>query len=123
MEIETPVPPAAAIPAPIAAPVAAAPITPMPEQPMALQSGGGEGNFVDILKSLNWIEVGFGILGVTALLWTIHYYKYNLQVAKKTTTDLQNQLDQLTIKIADVQSVQKAMENKKSRNWGGPGYR
>lgn len=99
-------PPVAAAPTPTPAPapsvVMAAPVAPM---------DGGSENFVDILKSFNWIEIGFGILGVTALLYTIHYYKSNIELAKTKRSEAQNQIDELTMKIADIQSVLESKKN------------
>jgi len=105
-----------------APPVAAAPVAAAPVQvqappvaaaaPVAPMAGGGDSeNFVDILKSFNWIEIGFGILGVTALLYTIHYYKSNIELAKTKRSESQNQIDELTMKIADIQSVLESKKN------------
>ena len=93
--------PAAAAPA--AAP--AAPAAPTAYNPPPLDGGSGGNGVMDILKRLNWLEVGFGVLGSAALFYTIYYYKYNINITKTFQTDFQNKLDDLTIKLSDVQSV------------------
>jgi hypothetical protein len=57
------------------------------------------------LRSLNWIEIGFGILGATALYYAIYYYRYNINQSKAFALSVQNRLDELDIKLADVNSV------------------
>lgn len=96
----TPVNPApASAPAPAPAPAPAA--TPAP---MATPSTGG-GKLADIFKRGNMIELGFGILGAAALYFTIYYYRYSMTVSKGISADLQNKLDDLEIKVGDLQSA------------------
>jgi hypothetical protein len=63
-----------------------------------------------IIKSLNWIEVTFGILGAAALYYTIYYYKYNMTNGDKARKDMQNRIDALEIKLAEL----KEEENKET---------
>ena len=86
-------------------PVAQAPVVQMaaPEP-----DNSGNGSVMDAIKSLNWIEVGFGILGTAALFYAIYYYKYSITSAKLVETKMQNQLDEINIKLADFQSVLEA---------------
>jgi len=91
--------PAPAAPAP--APAAPAAPAPMPTMPM----GGGSGKITDILKRINVVEVGFGILGAAALYYTIYYYRYNLTMSKTFRTEIENKVDDLSMKVADVQSA------------------
>lgn len=88
-------------PAPVPAPVPAS--TPVPATPVS-EATNGEG-VVSILKNLNWIEVGFGILGSAALYYAIYYYRYNINAQKSFQSEMQNKIDELNIKIADINSV------------------
>lgn len=75
-------------------------VTPTPT-PMVAESGGSvsEGGVKGFLKSLNWIEVGLTILGVTALLYTIHYYKFKSKEDKMVNNELQRQIDELKMNV------------------------
>ena len=92
--VVTPVAPVvAATPAPAATPAVAVPPT-----------DGSGGKIMDVLKSFNWIEIGFGILGATALFYTIYYYKYNINTTSVFKNEIKNKVDELNIKLADMQS-------------------
>lgn len=95
----TPTPEVVTQPAPSPAPVTTTPAT--------TDSGG---NVVSILKNMNWIEVGFGVLGAAALYYAIYYYRYNINAQKSFQSEMQNKIDDLNIKIADVNSVIKNQE-------------
>jgi len=98
----TPTPP---VPAPAPAPAPAAPAAPAPmSMPMSMPTGGG-GKITDVLKRLNPLEIGFGILGAAALYYTIYYFKYNMTMSKTFRTDIENKVDELTMKVSDVQSA------------------
>ena len=87
------------------APAPAAP-TPAPAPDFAPSSNGGGGNSIrEVFQSMNWTEVIFGVLGSAALFYTIYYYRYNLTMNKSFKTEIQNKIDDLTIKIADIQSA------------------
>ena len=88
----------AATPAPAAEPAQAAPA------PMPTSSSSSE-SVPDILKSLNWTEVLFGVLGSAALFYTIYYFRYNMNAGQAFQNQIQNKIDDLNIKIADVNSV------------------
>jgi hypothetical protein len=92
-------PAAAPAPAPAPAAPAAAPMQPMMQQPT---SGSKIG---DIFKRMNMVEIGFGILGATALYFTIYYYRYHMTMSKSLAVDLQNKVDDLEIKVSDMQSA------------------
>lgn len=102
----------------VAAPAVAPPPPPPPEiapavqAPMPQMNEGGS-SVMETLKSLNWVEVGFGILGTAALFYAIYYYKYSINSAKMVETRMQNQLDEINIKLSDFQSVLEA--NKKAK--------
>jgi len=91
--------------APIATPAAAAPITATPAPtytaPTTSDGGGGD-SFTDILKGLNWVEIGISLLGVTALVYTISYFRYNFKIVKPEMANMQNQIDDLTIKVSQL---------------------
>lgn len=90
--------PAAPAPAPAAAPA------PAPAA-VAPSSDGGGNSIKEVFQSMNWTEVVFGVLGSAALFYTIYYYRYNLTMNKSFKTEIQNKIDDLTIKIADIQSA------------------
>ena len=94
-------------PAPAPAPVAAA----APSIEPSFDDNSSDKSLMGILKSLNWLEITFGIIGATALYYTIYYYKYNMTVADKTRNEMQNRIDALEIKLADMQDEE---ENKNS---------
>lgn len=93
----------AATPAPAAAPAVTA--TPAPTYtPPTSFSDGGDTSFMGILKGLNWVEIGISAIGVTALIYTISWYRNNLKIVKPEMAAMQNKIDDLTIKLSDVQS-------------------
>jgi hypothetical protein len=91
--------PAAPAPAPAPAPAAA----PAPMAPAPMQSGSTD--IKGIMKNLNWVEIGFGILGTTALFYTIYYFRYNINMNKAFKVDIQNKIDDLTIRVSDLSSA------------------
>jgi hypothetical protein len=92
---------APAPPAPAPAPAVAAPAAPESKS----SGGGGMDSVKDVLNNMNWTEVLFGVLGSAALFYTIYYYRYNLTMNKSFKSEIQNKIDDLTIKIADIQSA------------------
>ena len=101
-------------PAPIAPPVAAAPVA---EAPVANTTSPSSSNLMGTLKNLNWVEVGFGVLGSAALYFTIYYYRHNLNAQAAFKTDMQNKIDELQIKLSDVSSV---LDNKNNSSSTAP---
>lgn len=102
-------------PAP-AAPLAAAPVStpapasaPTPVVSSDSNSSSSDNSLMGIIKSLNWIEVTFGVLGAAALYYTIYYYKYNMTNGDKTRNEMQNRIDALEIKLAELKTEE---ENK-----------
>jgi len=76
--------------------------TPTPTPNVAMAEGGSvqsEGGVKSFFKSLNWIEVGLTILGVTALIYTIHYYKYKSKDDKMVNNELQRQIDEIKMNL------------------------
>ena len=91
-------------PAPAAAPAPEAASAPAPAP--AQSSGGGFGSSIkEAVSTMNWTEVIFGVLGSAALFYTIYYYKYNLTMNKTFKAEMQNKIDDLTIKLSDLQSA------------------
>jgi hypothetical protein len=88
-------------PAPAAEPAPAAPTPAAAPMPTSSSSE----SVPDILKSLNWTEVLFGVLGSAALFYTIYYFRYNMNAGQAFQNQIQNKIDDLNIKIADINSV------------------
>ncbi len=84
--------------APVAAPVAAPAASPEP----SFNESSSDNSLMSVIKSLNIIEVTFGILGAAALYYTIYYYKYNMTNGDKTRNEMQNRIDALEIKLAEL---------------------
>ena len=95
--------PAAAPAAPAATPAAAPAAAPAPAP--APQSNGMGSSIKEAISTMNWTEVIFGVLGSAALFYTIYYYKYNLTMNKTFKAEMQNKIDDLTIKLSDMQSA------------------
>lgn len=95
---------------PISTPPSTPPPTPMPQAPTTQMGTGDEGSGDDTLmgtlKSFNWIEIGFGILGTAALLAIIQYYRYSINQQKAFQVEMQNKIDDLEIKYSDLKSVE-----------------
>jgi hypothetical protein len=88
----------AATPAPAPAAESTPAVAPMP-------SSSSSESVPDILKSLNWTEVIFGVLGSAALFYTIYYFRYNMNAGQAFQNQIQNKIDDLNIKISDINSV------------------
>jgi hypothetical protein len=65
---------------------------------------------LDIFKSLNPVEILFGILGAAALYVVIDHYRYNTNFAKKDKLQIENKLDELEIKYSDLSSAIQSRE-------------
>lgn len=50
-------------------------------------------------KNINWIEFGFMVLGTTALLYTIHYYKVQTEKNKLLNQRTAKQIDELKMNL------------------------
>ena len=100
-------------PAPaIVPPPPAAPPTPaMTETKM--ENGG---SVKEIVKNLNWVQVGFGILGSAALFYAIYYFRYHIAMNKTFVKNIENKMDDLTIKIADINSVMNNKQQEQQEN-------
>jgi hypothetical protein len=86
-------------PAPAPAPMPAPSPAPAPYVPAEpAQSGTSLSSF---FNSLNWVEVGFGMVGAAALFYTIYYYRYKLQIDKLMSNNMQKQIDDMRITLQD----------------------
>jgi hypothetical protein len=113
--IETP----SATPTPTATANAMPMTTPNPT-PM-VSSGGGNRSFMDILKSFNYLEIGFGILGSATLYYMIYYYRYNMINSKKFQIQTENKIDELEIKISDLSSSIQSKQTQQQQDIGAFG--
>lgn len=114
--IPTPAPTPVATPVATPMPVATPTPPPMPSNEPMIQSGamasmeeGGsvnDGSVKSFLKSVNWLEVIITSLGLTALIYTIHYYRFKSKEDKMVNNELQRQIDELKL------NVQSALKNK-----------
>ncbi len=89
--------------APAQAPPVAAQTEPQPmANPMPSMENEPSGmTFKAFVASMNWVEVAFGLVGATALFYTIYYYKNKLQIDKLMTNKLQKQIDEINITLQD----------------------
>ena len=95
----TPTPSAVApTPTPTPTPDVATPLPMTMENGGATPSGGGNsgGSF---FSSLNWLEIGFSVLGVAALSYVIYYYRFKLKQDKLINNELQRQIDELKMNM------------------------
>jgi hypothetical protein len=77
------------------------------------------GGVVDTLKNLNWIQIGFGVLGSYFLFLGIYYFRYNIKMTKTFVGNVENKIDELDIKYADLSSVvNKGEKQKEASNKG-----
>jgi hypothetical protein len=77
----------------------------------SFSESSSDNSLMGIIKSLNWIEVTFGILGAAALYYTIYYYKYNMTNGDKTRNEMQNRIDALEIKLAELKEEEEENKN------------
>lgn len=92
--ISTPAPQVVATPPP--APIVNNTTPILPDNVTTINSGSSVSGY---FNSLNWVEVGFGILGVAALSYLIFYYRYKLGEDKMINNELQRQIDEIKINL------------------------
>jgi len=90
-------------PAPTPAPASAP--APTPAAPAIAPSESSSSSLKETFQNLNPTEIIFGILGAWALFSVIYYYRYNTTMNKTFKNEIQNKIDDLTIKIGDITSV------------------
>ena len=105
--------------APQVAPAQAPPVAPVTtaqpmETPAQSYSDAPRGmTFNAFVASMNFVEISFGLVGATALFYTIYYYKNKLQIDKLMTNKLQKQIDEINI------SLQDEINNKQTASYDG----
>jgi len=92
-----------------AAPAPAAPAAPAAAPAPAPEPKGGGGGSMDSIKeafaSLNWIEMIMGAAGFGVLLLVGNYYRFQKAAGQALETEIRNEMDDLKIKVADLQSA------------------
>lgn len=71
-------------------------VNPPMGEPAAMMENGG---VVGFLKGLNWVQVGFMMLGSAALFYTMYYYKVQLSRNKLINDKLQKQIDEVKMNV------------------------
>jgi hypothetical protein len=63
-------------------------------------------SFQDSLKKAvsNPVQLGFGILTTAALFYAIYYFQYNIRFSKTFVKNVENKIDDLDMKYADLLS-------------------
>jgi len=69
-------------------------------------AGGLMSDAKTFIKSVNWIEIGFMVLGALGIIYTINYYRYKQKESDVANKDMQRQLDEVKM------NVQSAMKGK-----------
>jgi hypothetical protein len=98
-----------AVATPSIAPVAPAPAPAMPMANGSMVSSGGGTSLTGMLKELNWVEVGFGILGSAALYYSIYYFKYKFNYEKNLKAQLETEIDDLHDRVDQLENEHKAL--------------
>ena len=73
--------------------------------PTYTSNSSGSGSLSSMFRNLDLIQVGFGVLASATLYYALYYYRYNVNQSKAFALNIQNRLDELDIKLADVNSV------------------
>lgn len=103
-------PPPAPTPAPSPAP---APMT------AASEPSSSSSSIKELVAGLDWTEVLLGVLGTAALYYSIYYFRFQVKNVKAMNNEIHNKLDDLSIKVLDLQSAEK--RNEQSANAGFDG--
>jgi len=78
-------------------PIAVVGTTPTP--PIMENGGQTSSSDTSFFKNINWVEVGFMILGSAALLYTIFYYKVQMQKTQLENSRLSKQIDEVKMNV------------------------
>ena len=99
---------APAVTTPAVAPVPQVPATPpqVNTNPTPTATTPESSSFQDSLKKAvsNPMQIGFGILTTAALLYAIYYFQYQYRFSKTFVKSVENKIDELDMKYADVVS-------------------
>ena len=103
--------PAAVAAAPVQAPAMTPPpqvmTTPAPAPAVnGVPATTGNVSFQDSLKKAvsNPVQLAFGVLTTAALFYAIYYFQYNIRFSKTFVKNVENKIDDLDMKYADVLS-------------------
>jgi len=104
MEVNTTPPPIAegSVNVSAPAPQVGTPAIPQVATPTPVMANGGETSGGSFFKNINWVEIGFMVLGSAALIYTMHYYKVQLQKNKLFQTRTSKQIDELKMNLQSV---------------------
>jgi len=99
--------PAITTPAAVApVPVPQVPVTPPQVNTNPTPTTPESSSFQDSLKKAvsNPVQLGMSILTTAALLYAIYYFQYNMRFSKTFVKSVENKIDELDMKYADVVS-------------------
>jgi hypothetical protein len=95
------------------APTAAMPVVSTLPTIEPTTSSSSSSSLMDMLKGINLIELGFGILGTATLYYTIYYYRFNMSNTKAFKLELENKIDELKIQVSDLSSALQRSEKER----------
>lgn len=79
--------------------------------PQVMENGGSTAttntSWGSYVQKLNWVEVGFMILGTAAFLYMIRYYKYRLHTDRESVKGLERKIDEIKADIAKMKTQKK----------------
>jgi len=78
--------------------------TSAPVMATPIMENGGQtattgGSISDFFKNINWLEVGFMMLGSAALIYTIYYYRVEMNKNKLANNRTAKQIDELKMNL------------------------
>jgi len=83
---------------------------PAPIQQFSNSSYGGN-NFGSYFRNTNWLEIGFLVLGTTALFCVIYYYRQKTKVGIKDGKKVQQELSELKSDISEIKDTLNSNES------------
>jgi len=85
----------------LSAPAPVQPVSAPATSPMPIMADGGQTSSSDssFFKNINWLQVGFMILGSAALLQVIFAYKIQMQKTKLENERLGKQIDEVKMNV------------------------
>jgi hypothetical protein len=88
------------------------PVQPPVATPTPMMENGGQTNtpWGQYVRKLNWVEVGFMILGTAAFLYMIRYYKYRLYTDRDSVKNLERRCDELKAEMAKMKTPPKRQQ-------------
>lgn len=104
-----PTPPSGVVVTSTPTPTATQPATPQMADGGSLEGSNESGLMSDaksFINSVNWLEIGFMVLGALGIIYTINYYRYKQKESDVANKDMQRQLDEVKM------NVQSAMKGK-----------